>query len=91
MFEKSRIVIYLGGTFEHLEIAQINILLQKTPIVILDLSSELMREALEDGFRPAKELLESGKTILTILPPNKDVAWAESLLGRGFSSSVQFD
>jgi ABC-type uncharacterized transport system YnjBCD ATPase subunit len=76
---------------EHLEVAQINLLLQKNPIVILDLSSELMREALDEGFRPARELFESGKTIIVILPTTKDLTWAEELLGQEVSASMTFD
>ncbi|MBI3541823.1 MAG: hypothetical protein HY075_00925 [Deltaproteobacteria bacterium] len=75
---------------EHLEIAQINVLLQKTPVVILDLSSELMAEAISEGFRPAQPLFESGKTILAILPPGKDLAWAEQVTGTRFSAEIDF-
>ena len=76
---------------EHIEIAQINVILQKTPLVILDLSSELMNEALNQGFRPSRELIQSGKTIIAILPPQKDLAWAEEILGTKLTSSLQFD
>lgn len=76
---------------EHIEIAQINIMLQKTPIVILDLSSELMNEAINQGFRPARELVNGGKTIITILPPDKDAAWAEAILNSRLTTSLNFD
>ena len=76
---------------EHLEIAQINILLQKTPIVVLDLSSDLMTQALELGYRPCAELFESGKTLIAILPPGKDLAWATEITGQRFSSQMQFE
>jgi hypothetical protein len=76
---------------EHLEIAQINIILQRTPIVVLDLSSELMAEALAEGFRPAPLLLDGTKTIIAILPPGKDAGWAEHVLGdRPFTRSLMF-
>lgn len=55
---------------EHLEIAQINLLLQKTPIAILDFSSELMQAALEEGFVVADELLKSRRTVISVLPEN---------------------
>lgn len=73
---------------EHLEIAQINVLLQKTEVVILDLSSELMAEAMAQGFVPAPELFLSGKTILTIIPPNRDLKWAEALLKHKFDQAL---
>lgn len=76
---------------EHIEVAQINLILQKTPVVILDLSSELMNEALNQGFRPARELIASGKTIIAILPPDKDVAWAESILNARITNTLNFE
>lgn len=75
---------------EHLEIAQINILLQKTPLVVIDLSSELMNEALSQGFRPAATLFSSGKTIIAILPPGRDFAWAEAIMRHKFTAEVRF-
>jgi hypothetical protein len=75
---------------EHLEVAQINLILMKTPLVVFDLSSDLMREAMEQGFRPSEELLDSGKTVLFILPPGKDVSWAQAVIGRPLTGSVQF-
>jgi hypothetical protein len=74
---------------EHLEVAQINVILQKAPLVIIDLSSELMREALEEGFRPAAELL--ARTLIVILPPNRSAAWAELVLGRPADGCLQFE
>lgn len=76
---------------EHIEIAQINLILQKTPLMILDLSSELMNEALNQGFRPSRELIQSGKTIIVILPPQKDLVWAEEILGTKMTSSLEFN
>jgi hypothetical protein len=76
---------------EHLEVAQINVILQQTPLVILDLSSELMREALVEGFRPAPELTRSGRTLIVIVPQGKNTAWAESVLGRKFDRTLQFE
>src|SRR5262249_35192019 len=75
---------------EHLEISQINVLLQNCPLVVLDLSSELMTEALSEGYRPSPALVESGMTIIALLPPGKDVAWAEQLLGARFTQSLSF-
>lgn len=75
---------------EHLEVAQINLILMKTPLVVFDLSSDLVREALEQGFRPSNELLDSGKTILFILPVEKNAAWAEEILGRKLTGTLQF-
>lgn len=76
---------------EHIEVAQINLILQKTPVVILDLSSELMNEALNQGFRPARELVMSGKTIITILPPDREAAWAESILNARITKTLKFE
>ena len=73
---------------EHLEIAQINVLLQKTPVIILDLSSELMAEAMAQGFVPAPELFTSGKTVLTIVPPSRDLKWAETVLKHKFEQTL---
>lgn len=81
----------LLGAREHLEVAQINVLLQKTPVVVLDLSSELMAQAISEGFRPARELFESGKTVIAILPPDADTAWVEKLTGLAFGSSIRFE
>ena len=75
---------------EHLEIAQINALLQRTPLLVLDLSSELMAEAMAEGFRPCPELVLGAKTVLAILPPNADLFWGEAALGGSFSSALTF-
>ncbi|MEW6056528.1 MAG: hypothetical protein AB1540_07920 [Bdellovibrionota bacterium] len=72
---------------EHIEISQINALLQKTPILVFDLSSTLMLEAFAQGYTPCPELSKSGKTWIVILPPDQTVEWAESLLRVGLSLS----
>lgn len=73
---------------EHLELTQINVLLQRTPLVLLDFSTKLMLEAIHEGFRPAPALFASGKTVLAILPPGKDLAWVEATTQQKFTSSI---
>jgi hypothetical protein len=67
---------------EHIEIAQINILLQKTPLVVVDLSSPLMTHALAEGFVPCDELIRSGKTVIFIVPPGRTEEWFASKAGH---------
>ncbi|MBI2606074.1 MAG: hypothetical protein HYW49_08345 [Deltaproteobacteria bacterium] len=74
---------------EHLEIAQINVMLQKTALVVLDFSSPFMRKAFAEGFRPARELFESGKTILVILPETETIQWAEDVMGLRFTGTLK--
>lgn len=73
---------------EHLEVAQINVMLQKSPLVIIDLSSRLMEEALAQGFRPCLEFETSGKTLFFILPPERDIGWANTVTGLTISASL---
>ncbi len=82
---------------EHLEIAQINAMLQKTALVVFDLSSPFMHKAFAEGFRPARELFESGKTILAILPSTVEfekseteiIQWAEDVMGFRFTGTLR--
>ena len=76
---------------EHLEVAQVNVLLQRTPVIVVDLSSELVNEALEEGFQFAPELTQSAKTILVILPPKLSREAAVRLLGSSFASGSELN
>lgn len=72
---------------ELLEIAQINLILQKVSVVILDMNSPSIQEALNLGFRFAPPLFESGKTILVLTEQQNSF---ENCLGRPFTTSIQF-
>ncbi len=82
---------------EQLEVAQINVMLQRTALVIFDLSSAFFRKAVAEGFRPARVLLESGKTILTILPSPCElvsndtdmVEWAAEIMAFAFTGMIK--
>ncbi|MBI2606073.1 MAG: hypothetical protein HYW49_08340 [Deltaproteobacteria bacterium] len=82
---------------EQLEVAQINVMLQRTALVVFDLSSAFFRKALAEGFRPARVLLESGKTILAILPSPCElvgndadmVEWAAETMAFAFTGMIK--
>lgn len=76
---------------EKIEVAEINLLLQKPSLLILDFSSALMQMALSEGYKPREELFTSGKTVIAIAPTGRDLNWLESLTGALFSSSLNLD
>ncbi len=80
---------YILNSRELLEIAQINLMLQKPALVTLDFSSPFMHKALGEGFRPAREIFESGKTVLVILPSSELRARTEEIMGCKFTATIQ--
>ena len=88
---------YILNSRELLEIAQINLMLQKPALVTLDFSSSFMHKALSEGFKPAPEIFESGKTVLVILPSGEQTvhsreelrARTEKMLGCKFTATIQ--
>lgn len=91
------IPVFLLNSREHLELAEINLMLAKLPLVTLDFSSPFMHKALAEGFRPARELAESGKTLLVILPSGNQSDLSreelrtktEQMLGFKFTGTIQ--
>lgn len=79
---------------ELLEISEINVMLSKLPLIVLDLTSVFMKRAMAQGYKPSKELLNSGKTILVLcedaLPADTDlITTIEVNLGTRLTSSLK--
>lgn len=64
---------------EHVEVAEINAMLAKSSLVVFDLSSNFMNKALDQGYRPSQELLQSGKTILVLMPEKDSLKNSEKV------------